>query len=105
MARNPKDVIVSYYHYHRLLEFHQFTGDLEAFAEYFITDKGRPIYLMGFQLFLLDILIPFVSNSLQCPVLPSFAGRMEQKASSKYALCILRGSQEGKLRYFTTAFG
>lgn len=43
MARNPKDVIVSYYHYHRLLEFHQFTGDLETFAEYFITDKGKYI--------------------------------------------------------------
>ena len=40
VARNPKDVIVSYYHYHRLLEFHRYTGNLEAFAEYFMTDRG-----------------------------------------------------------------
>ena len=40
VARNPKDVIVSYYHYHRLLEFHHYTGNLEAFAEYFMTDRG-----------------------------------------------------------------
>lgn len=39
VARNPKDVIVSYYHYHRLLEFHKFSGDLETFAEYFIRDE------------------------------------------------------------------
>lgn len=39
VARNPKDVIVSYYHYHRLLEFHKFSGDLETFAEYFIKDE------------------------------------------------------------------
>jgi len=39
VARNPKDVIVSYYHYHRLMECHHFTGDLETFANYFITDK------------------------------------------------------------------
>jgi hypothetical protein len=40
VARNPKDVIVSYYHYHRLLEFHHYTGNLEAFADYFMTDRG-----------------------------------------------------------------
>lgn len=40
VARNPKDVIVSYFHYHRLIDFHQFTGDLESFADYFMSDKG-----------------------------------------------------------------
>ena len=39
VARNPKDVIVSYYHYHRLMDFHQFDGDIEAYAEYFMADK------------------------------------------------------------------
>ena len=40
MARNPKDVIVSYFHYHKLFRFQKFEGDLESFANYFISDKG-----------------------------------------------------------------
>jgi hypothetical protein len=40
VARNPKDVIVSYFHYHRLMHFHSFTGDLQAFAKYMMEDKG-----------------------------------------------------------------
>ena len=45
VARNPKDVIVSYFHYHKLIHFHQFTGDLESFADYFMSDKGM-LYLL-----------------------------------------------------------
>ncbi|XP_057378326.2 sulfotransferase 1A3-like [Daphnia carinata] len=51
VARNPKDVIVSYYHYHRLLEFHHYTGNLEAFADYFMTDR---VYSAPFFPHLLD---------------------------------------------------
>jgi len=40
VARNPKDVIVSYFYHHRLFVFYKFKGDLEQFAEYFIQDKG-----------------------------------------------------------------
>ena len=40
MARNPKDVIVSYYHHHRLIKLHDFTGSLDEFAQYFMDDKG-----------------------------------------------------------------
>merc|ERR1712071_348807 len=39
VARNPKDVIVSYYYYHKLMDYQQFTGNIETFAEYFIEDK------------------------------------------------------------------
>ena len=39
MARNPKDVIVSYYHYHRVMNFHSYQGDLDAFADYFLKDQ------------------------------------------------------------------
>jgi hypothetical protein len=45
VARNPKDVLVSYFHYHRLIHFHQFTGDLESFADYFMSDKGMALLL------------------------------------------------------------
>jgi len=39
VARNPKDVIVSYYYYHKLMHFQQFNGSVEAFAEYFMNNK------------------------------------------------------------------
>lgn len=40
VARNPKDVIVSYYYFHKMMDFTKFTGDLDTFAEYFMEDKG-----------------------------------------------------------------
>lgn len=39
VARNPKDVIVSYYYHHKLIKFHNFSGEMEEFAQYFMKDK------------------------------------------------------------------
>ncbi len=41
VARNPKDAIVSFYYFHQMVKFFQFTGTLEEFAEYFITNKRK----------------------------------------------------------------
>jgi len=40
VARNPKDVIVSYYHFHKLMAIQQFTGDFDTFVELFIKDES-----------------------------------------------------------------
>jgi hypothetical protein len=50
VARNPKDVIVSYFYHHKLIEFHNFTGDIETFAQYFMDDERNLRY------FYLDVL-------------------------------------------------
>jgi len=39
VVRNPKDVIVSYFHHHKIINFHNFTGDIDKFAEYFMNDE------------------------------------------------------------------
>ncbi|XP_057376850.1 sulfotransferase 1C3-like [Daphnia carinata] len=39
VARNPKDAIVSFYYFHQMVKFFQFTGTLEEFAEYFMQNK------------------------------------------------------------------
>uniref|UniRef100_A0A0P5S7S9 Sulfotransferase sult n=1 Tax=Daphnia magna TaxID=35525 RepID=A0A0P5S7S9_9CRUS len=39
VARNPKDALVSFYYFHHMVKFFQFTGTLEQFAEYFIQSK------------------------------------------------------------------
>lgn len=41
VARNPKDVIVSYYFLYKLYKVvHDYQGDLERFADYFMNDEG-----------------------------------------------------------------
>merc|ERR1712071_218459 len=39
VARNPKDVIVSYFHHHRLVNCQNYTNDIDKFAEYFMNDE------------------------------------------------------------------
>merc|ERR1740128_1626118 len=39
VARNPKDVIVSYFHHHRLFSVQNTTTDIEKFADYFMKDE------------------------------------------------------------------
>jgi len=39
VARNPKDVIVSYFHHHQIVSVQNFTSDIEKFAEYFMNDE------------------------------------------------------------------
>nr|CAH0104482.1 unnamed protein product [Daphnia galeata] len=39
VARNPKDVIVSYYFHHKLIKLHGYIGTLDEFAEYFMNDE------------------------------------------------------------------
>ena len=122
VARNPKDVLVSYFHYHRLIHFHQFNGDLESFADYFMSDKGISLYLA-----LLNIVVCiygaifvfaksadfgssqleakiwlslfFFLNSLRFAVFPSFTGRLEQTPSPKFALRFLRRIKTGTYIY------
>lgn len=39
VARNPKDVIVSYYFHNKLMKAHGFSGTIDEFAEYFMQDE------------------------------------------------------------------
>lgn len=39
VARNPKDAIVSFYFHHKLIKIHDYTGDVEEFAQYFMDDE------------------------------------------------------------------
>ncbi|XP_071550983.1 sulfotransferase 1C4-like isoform X1 [Panulirus ornatus] len=38
VARNPKDVVVSYHHHSRLIKFHDFSSSLDQFVQYFVDD-------------------------------------------------------------------
>ena len=48
VARNPKDVIVSFYYHHKLIKNHNFAGTLEEFADYFMRDLGNAASRFGF---------------------------------------------------------
>lgn len=38
VARNPKDVCVSFYHHHRLINCHEFVGDFSEFLDFWCKD-------------------------------------------------------------------
>ena len=39
VVRNPKDVLVSYYHHHKLITGHGYVGDLPSFAQRFMRNE------------------------------------------------------------------
>ncbi len=41
VARNPKDVIVSFYFHHKLIKLHGCEASIDEFAQYFMDDKGN----------------------------------------------------------------
>lgn len=48
VARNPKDVAASYYHFHRENPVFEYSGDFETFLKYFMDDLGKPENLLCF---------------------------------------------------------
>jgi len=46
VARNPKDVIVSYFHHHRLFHLQHCTTDIEKFADYFMKDECKTALIL-----------------------------------------------------------
>lgn len=41
VARNVKDVIVSFFYHHRLIKAQHFTGDVNEFADCFMKNLGN----------------------------------------------------------------
>lgn len=41
VARNPKDVIVSFYHHYRFFRWFNLSGNVEKFARYFMDNEGN----------------------------------------------------------------
>ena len=48
MARNPKDVIVSFYYHHKLIKLHNYTKDFDTFADYFLKDESANLPCSSF---------------------------------------------------------
>lgn len=55
VARNPKDVAVSYYHFHKVNPVFGFTGDFDDYMKYFLDDKRELILCFSFFINLLFI--------------------------------------------------
>ena len=55
MARNPKDVIVSFYYHHLLIPNIEMNADLSTFARFFINDKGNIFKIKIFVFLLLEL--------------------------------------------------
>lgn len=41
MVRNPKDVLVSYFHFHKLANMLETPKDFDDFFDKFLTDRGE----------------------------------------------------------------
>ena len=100
VARNPKDVIVSFFHHHKLTRLSGFQGDMETFADYFIKDERESLdhhnYSPKSKKHLNGINILFVSSSHILALLCSRPGSVETAPSCELALRVLRRFEEGK---------
>lgn len=47
MARNPKDLVVSYYQFHRSLRTMSYRGTFQEFCRRFMNDKCECLSLCG----------------------------------------------------------
>lgn len=63
VARNPKDVIVSYYHLSRLYRTTGYVKDFDKFWDYFENDLGENIFISKRILFKIE-LIAFIQTLL-----------------------------------------
>ena len=93
VARNPKDVIVSFYHHHKLIKFHEFKGDVARFADYFmkgLSGSCCSIFLGGKSKLLLFF-------SLFRAVFHDPLGGLEPAPPSQSALPLLRRPETGSL--------
>lgn len=41
VARDPRDVAVSFYHHNRLIKAHEYVGDFKTYWNYFIKGQGK----------------------------------------------------------------
>lgn len=84
VARNPKDVIVSYYHHHKLIPMMNFTGNMDEFAEYFMKDLSKFALSLRF-----SIQLNLICLSLACTVLSSRDRSLVKASSSEFIVFIL----------------
>jgi len=97
VARNPKDVIVSYFHHSRLVNSIPFQGDLDKFAEYFMNDECTIDYFIDFS----DMLLieDFNNFSVLLSIFCSYFGGLVPKRSPERFLPFLRRYEESRLLF------
>ena len=57
VTRNPKDVIVSYYHYSKMVKLYGYTGTLDQFAQYFMDGEGIDLKFFSHQRGIYSVII------------------------------------------------
>ena len=45
VARNPKDAIVSFFYFHKLVKLCYYAGEMDDFVDYFINNKRKHLQL------------------------------------------------------------
>lgn len=70
VARNPKDVAVSFYYHHKLLRGVSYTGDLETFVKYFMKNMSNNSSRRQLFCFLIQLIIIFCYTAYFSPYFP-----------------------------------
>ena len=89
VARNPKDVIVSFYYHHLLIPNIEMNADLSTFARFFINDKGN-IFKIKFSFFYY-----WNFDSSFRTFLAAHLGSLEAAQPSKHVVPLLRRYEKG----------
>jgi hypothetical protein len=80
VARDPREVVVSYFHHHRLIRHHEFVEDFPTFFDYFLKEKGNFIFLFWWWADPFEVLVYFCSNLLT--ILEAYTSGLEGERGS-----------------------
>ncbi len=93
VTRNPKDVIVSFCNPHKLVKLHDFQGDVELFAKYFMNNESIYTFILIYNRSY--IYVRLYTHSYFYSIFQSCFGCLVQKKSSKYVIPVLRRHEKG----------
>lgn len=95
VARNPKDAIVSFFYFHKLVKLCHYTGEMEEFVNYFIDNKCWYILTQGLFHLLSELMLSLSWHSVLDSIFLDCSRCLVSTSSSQHVISLLRRHEKG----------